>query len=134
MGTYVRLRVASEDYAIPVEHVLEVADLGEVTAVPESRAEIIGVRNLRGRILPVIDLASVLGIPQSGRPGRLLVVESGGHQAGLAIDEVSSVGDMEDPAEEAESDLLVGATLAGGHLIGVLDVPRLFDSLEGARQ
>jgi chemotaxis signal transduction protein len=92
------------------------------------------VRNLRGRILPVIDLAYVLGIPQSSRPGRLLVVESGGHQAGLAIDEVSSVGDMEDPAEEAESDLLVGATLAGGHLIGVLDVPRLFDSLEGARQ
>jgi chemotaxis signal transduction protein len=92
------------------------------------------VRNLRGQILPVVDLALLLGIPQTGRPGRLLVVEAGGRQAGFAIDEVSAVGELGDPTEETESDLLVGATLSGGHLVGVIDVPRLFDSLEGARQ
>lgn len=47
---------------------------------------------------------------------------------------MSAVGELEDPTEETESDLLVGAILAGGHLVGIIDVPRLFDSLEGARQ
>jgi len=43
------------------------------------------------------------------------------------------VGELADPAEETESDLLVGATLAGGDLVGVIDVPRVFASLEGTR-
>jgi purine-binding chemotaxis protein CheW len=131
---YVRLQVASEAYAMPVEHVLEVADLGDVTAVPGSRPEMLGVRNMRGQILPVVDLALLLGLPRAAPPGRLLVAQAGGHQAGFAIDEVSMVGDLADPAEETESDLLVGATLAGGDLVGVIDVPRVFASLEGTRQ
>ena len=134
MPVYVRLQVASEAYAMPVEHVLEVADLGDVAPVPGSRPEMLGVRNMRGQILPVVDLALLLGIPRGAPPGRLLVAEAGGHQAGFAIDEVSMVGDLADPAEETESDLLVGATLAGGDLIGVIDVPRVFASLEGTRQ
>ena len=43
------------------------------------------------------------------------------------------VGDLADPAEETESDLLVGATLVGGDLVGVIDVPRVFAALEGRR-
>ena len=131
---YVRLRVASEAYAMPVEHVLEVADLGDITAVPGSRPEMLGVRNLRGQILPVIDLALLLGIPRTAPPGRLLVAEAGGRQAGFAIDEVSMVGELADPTEETESDLLVGATLVGSDLIGVIDVPRMFESIEGAQR
>jgi chemotaxis signal transduction protein len=129
VSVHVRLRVASETYAMPVEFVLEVAELGELAPVPRSRPEMLGVWNLRGQILPVVDLALLLGIPRSAPPRRLLVAEAGGRQAGFAIDNVSAVGELADPAEEAESDLLVGATLAGGELIGVIDVPRVFDSL-----
>ena len=92
MSVYVRLRVASEAYAIPVEHVTQVAPIGEVTAVPGSSATMLGVRNLRGQILPVIDLALLLGIPRTAPPAHLLVAEAGGRQAGFAIDEVSEVG------------------------------------------
>jgi purine-binding chemotaxis protein CheW len=130
----VRLRVVSEAYAMPVEYVLEVADPGDVAAVPRSRPEILGVRNLRGQILPVVDLALLLGVPRTAPPSRLLVVEAGGRRAGFAVDEVSGVGELGDPAEETESGLLVGATLAGGDLIGVIDVPRVFDSLDGRQQ
>ena len=130
MSVHVRLRVASEAYAMPVEHVLEVADLGQVRAVPGARPELLGVRNLRGRILPVVDLALLLEIPRTAPPGRLLVAEAGGRRAGFAIDEVTEVGELADPAEETESDLLVGALFGEGELIGVIDVPRVFDSLE----
>ena len=126
MSVHVRLRVGTEMYAMPVEHVLEVAELGDIATVPGSRAEALGVRNLRGQILPVFDLAALFGVQRTDAPQRLLVAESDGRRAGFAIDEVSDVGELTEPAEETESDLLVGATLDGTDLIGVIDVPRLF--------
>jgi chemotaxis signal transduction protein len=131
MGVYVRLRVASEAYAIPVENVLEVADLGEVRAVPGAPPKVLGIRNLRGQILPVVDLALLLGIARQGRPRLLLVAESGGCQTGFAVDEVRWVGELGPRTQDAESDLLVGAVLSGSDLVGVIDVGQLFGSLAG---
>jgi len=130
VSVYVRLRVHSEALAMPVEHVIEVAELGQVAAVPRARPEMLGVRNLRGQILPVVDLALLLGIRQVRRPARLLVAEDGGRRAGFAVEQVSGVGELGEPTEEAVSSLLVGAALADGDLIGVIDVPRVFDALQ----
>ena len=129
MSVYVRLRVAAEALAMPADHVLEVAQLGEVGAVPRARPEMLGVRNVHGQILPVVDLAMLLGIPRTAPPGRLLVAETGGIRAGFAIDEVIDVGELADPTEETASDLLAGATLADGDLIGIIDLPRVFELL-----
>jgi chemotaxis signal transduction protein len=131
VSVYVRLRVDSEAFAIPVGHVLEVAELGEVAVVPRARPEMLGVRNVRGQILPVIDLALLLGIPQTTVPGRLVVAEDGARRAAFAVDQVSGVGELADPTEETVSDLLAGAILADGSLIGVINMPRVFASLQG---
>jgi chemotaxis signal transduction protein len=131
VSVYVRLRVDSEAFAIPVGHVLEVAELGEVAVVPRARPEMLGVRNVRGQILPVIDLALLLGIPRTTVPGRLVVAEDGARRAAFAVDQVSGVGELGDPTEETVSDLLAGAILADGSLIGVIDMPRVFASLQG---
>ncbi len=134
MSVCIRLRVASEAYAVPVEHVWEVADLGDVRAVPGARPELLGIQNMRGQILPVFDLALLLGIPRTAPPSRLLVAEADGRRAGLAVDEVSGIGDLPDPGEDTDCDLLAGATLSEGDLIGVIDVTRVLDSLAGTRQ
>ena len=118
-------------YAMPVEHVLEVADLGLVSAVPRARPELLGVWNRRGRILPVVRPRAASRDHADRAAARVLVAEAGGRQACFAIDDVSDVGELGDPAEETESDLLAGATLADGDLVGVIDVPRVFASLEG---
>jgi chemotaxis signal transduction protein len=130
MSVHVRLRVSSEAYAIAVADVREVVELGQVQAVPRARRELLGVANLRGQILPVIDLAPVFGVARTAPPGRLLVVAAGERRAGFAIDEVSGVSELGDPTEETESALLTGATLDGGDLIGVISVSRVLDSLE----
>jgi purine-binding chemotaxis protein CheW len=142
MGSYVRMKVAAEAYAMPVEHVLEAAGLGRVVDVPGARRELLGIRTLRGQILPVVDLALLLGVHRTLAPTRLLVAEACGFRVGFAIDEVNGIGDLGDlaelgetgelgmPAEGIESGLLAGATLSDG----VLDVPRVFDSLDGTRR
>jgi chemotaxis signal transduction protein len=127
---HVRLRIGSEVYAMPVEHVLEVAELGDVTPVPGAAPEMLGVRNLRGQILPVVDLAHVFGIPASDAPRRLLVAEARGHRAGFAIDEVSDIEMLSGDLEEAESHLLSGACLTEDELVGIVDIERVFESLE----
>jgi purine-binding chemotaxis protein CheW len=134
VSVYVRLRLASETYAIDVEHVVHVAPLGDLTAVPGSPPGMLGVRNLRGQILPVLDLAPLLGVARTGPPTHLVVGQSEGRQVGLAVDEVSGVGELADPTEETQSGLLAGASLAGGELIGIIDMARVFESVAGSRQ
>jgi purine-binding chemotaxis protein CheW len=130
MSTYVRIRVAEETYAMPVANVREISDLGELTPVPGVRPEVLGVRNLRGQILPVIDLAMLLGVARTASPSRLLVAEADGKAAGLAIDEVSGVDELTEPPDEGDSDLLTGTILEGGDLIGVVNVSSVFAELE----
>jgi chemotaxis signal transduction protein len=134
MGVYVMVRLGAEAYAMPVGHVREVAELGQVEPVPRARPELLGVRNLRGQILPVIDLAQLLGVPHAAPPARLLVAEASGRRAGFAIGDVTGVTELPDPDEETDSDLLVGAALSHGGLVGVIDTPRVFDALDGTRR
>jgi chemotaxis signal transduction protein len=134
MRNYVRLTVAAEHYAVPVEHVLEAAELAHVRPVPGARPELLGVTNLRGQILPVADLAALLGAARVRPPRRLLVAEARGSQVGFAVDEVSGIGGLPEPGEPASDagrGLLLGAALSEGELIGVVDVPGVFDSLVG---
>ena len=132
MSVYVVLRIGSEALAMPVGHVLEVAVLGEVAVVPGARPEILGVRTVRGQILPVVDLALLLGIPRTAFPGRLIVAEDRDRRVGFAVEQVSGVAELGDPTEETESDLLAGAMLADGDLVAVIDVSQVCDLLQGA--
>jgi len=134
MSTYVRIRVAEEAYAMPVTHVREISDLGELTPVPGVRSEVLGVRNLRGQILPVVDLAMLLGVARTGSPSRLLVAEADGLAAGLAIDEVSGVDELAEPPDEGDSELLAGTILDHDALVGVINVPSVFAELERAQR
>lgn len=120
-GVHVRVRVAGEHYALPVEQVLEVADLGEITSVPGSPPEIVGVCNLRGQVIPVIGLATLLGL-SGDEPSRIVVAESGELRAGLVVDNVVDVGELPPASEQVESDYLLRAFLVDGELVGTLDL------------
>jgi chemotaxis signal transduction protein len=117
---------------MPVENVLEVVPMGTVTAVPGAPAEVLGVRGLRGLILPVVDLGALLRNPGTTPGGLLVVAEAGDRTAGFAVDEVNDVVQLPDPTEETDSGLLRGGLLRGNDLVGVIDVPAVFDALERA--
>jgi purine-binding chemotaxis protein CheW len=128
-AVYVQVEVGDERYAIPVEHVTEVAELGEVTTVAGTSPAVLGVRNLRGTIIPVLCLATLLGLSRAKDRSRMVVAQHDGMTAALAVDGVSDVRDLAGMTEETMSELLAGAALDDGALIGVVDVRRLFASL-----
>jgi purine-binding chemotaxis protein CheW len=128
-GLHVRVRVADEHYALAVEDVLEVAELGDVTPVPGAGAAVLGVRNLRGQVLPVVDLATVFALPPA-QSERIVIAERGGLRAGLAVDAVAGVEELPDASEEVDSPHLVGAALADGALVGVIDVGSVLEAVE----
>jgi purine-binding chemotaxis protein CheW len=128
---FLRVGVANESYALPVDDVLEVADFSGVARVPGASPAVLGVRNLRGAVLPVVDLATVLGLPRAGTPDRLVVVDQAGRTAGLAVDSVAGVEALPEAGEQAESPHLAGAALVDGALVGVLELASVLDAAQG---
>jgi purine-binding chemotaxis protein CheW len=130
LSVYVRLRVGGEQFALPVDSVREIARLGAIAPVPGAGDVLLGVRNLRGQVLPVFDLSALLGVAAGARPKRIVVAEQGGHRAGFAIDEVTDVAALPEPAPEPVAEFLSGTSLTDGEAVGVVDVVRLFAALQ----
>jgi purine-binding chemotaxis protein CheW len=130
MSVHVRFRVGEENFALPVAQVLEVAELGPLAPVPGSPPSVLGVRNLRGQVLPVIDLGAVLGTAHENRGGKLVITEESGRRAGFVIDEVTDVAELPGPVQDTDSPLLSGSALVQGDLVGIVDVGGVFAAVE----
>jgi purine-binding chemotaxis protein CheW len=126
--TYVRVGVGGEQYAVPVEYVHEVAHIGTVTPVPGVGRPFLGVCNLRGEVLPIVDFGALVGVP-GATPEQMVVTQAGGLRAGLAVEHVLGVGELPGPDRAAEASQLQGAMLIDGTLIGVVDVPGVLAGL-----
>jgi purine-binding chemotaxis protein CheW len=132
-GVHVRLRVGGEHYALPIDSVLEVTEFGGLSAVPGAGPAVLGVRNLRGHVLPVFDLACVLAIAGDGATPRIVIAEHAGTLAGLAVAEVTEVAELvRDDEGDTAVQHLRGTSVEHGQLVGIIDVARLFASLAKA--
>lgn len=82
--------VSQQEMLLPVESVREIISAPRLTALPRSRAEILGVTSLRGEIIPVLCLTRILGGQVNGKPefGRCLILNSDGESVGLRVDDV----------------------------------------------
>jgi purine-binding chemotaxis protein CheW len=127
-GVHVRLQAGAEGYAIPVAEVVTVLEMDGVTPVLGAPPALLGLRPLRGTLLPVFDLAAVLGIAP-GTAQRIVVVADGTVHAGFAVDDVLDVAELAATDDAAESDCLRGSVLVDGALVGVLDVAALIARL-----
>jgi purine-binding chemotaxis protein CheW len=91
--TYVLFRLGTEQYALPVSAVVSVVRYQQPTPVPRSSAEVLGVINLRGRVLPVVDLGRRFGSSEfeAQSLSRVVVAESALGSVGVAVDAASEV-------------------------------------------
>ncbi len=136
-GQYVTCFVDDECFAFPMEAVQEIIRLPETISVPLGPPSLKGLANLRGTVLPVVDLSLLLGFPGlAPTDATRVVVADCASPVGLVVDRVERVINVEPyriepPAEGAatiESDLLAGVIRAseeGGSLIQLLDARAL---------
>lgn len=142
-----RMTVGGSTLAVPIAEVREILEVGRLTAIPRTPAFVRGVMNLRGAVVPVIDLAARLGHgPVAiGRRSCVVVVEGrdvggDGDEApgaalpfGLLVDgvhEVLEIGANEVEAvpplgTEVDARYLAGITRARGELVPVLELPQV---------
>jgi len=131
----VGFRVGKETFGVPISTVHEIVRVPVITAVPESPDCVEGVINLRGQIIPVVDLRKRFGekIVTSGKKNRILVAEVDGKMIGLIVDSASEVlkippADVEPPPnvfEEGEVNYVTGVGKLGGRLIIMVDLTRI---------
>jgi purine-binding chemotaxis protein CheW len=148
-----RMTVGGDVLAVPIEDVHEILQVTRLTPLPRTPAFVRGVMNLRGAVVPVIDLAARLGGPVSelGRRSCIVVVECASAAnddddgdapaaliAGLLVDAVFEVFDRSSTEIEpapvlgtgVAPEFLRGITRAHGQLIGVLALPQVLAAAE----
>jgi purine-binding chemotaxis protein CheW len=132
--SHVVVRLGGGRFALPMDAVAEVGRTPSVTRVPGTPAWVSGVTNWRGRILGVLDLRLLLGVPAEGDDGRLVVLARNGVAVGVVAERVDGVivvdpGALEPalvtlPAEAGA--LLEGQLTDENGPVGVVDAGAVF--------
>ena len=122
-GKYLTFTLAAEDYGLEILKVREIIGMMDITAVPQTPEYVKGVINLRGRVIPVIDLRLKFGLEEAeyGERTCIIVVEVqsqvGSVQMGVVVDSVSEVLNIN--GEEIEPPPSFGARLKTQYILGI---------------
>lgn len=135
-------QLAEETYGINIANVREIITMQKITRVPRTPDFIEGIINLRGRILPVIDLRKRFGLAVSEytRATRIIEVETSGKSVGIIVDGVSEVlrisRDWVEPPSpfivSVDSEYIRGVAKVDDRLIILLDLDKVLSPSEKA--
>ncbi len=139
----VGFRIGNETFGVRIGSVREIVRVPEITAVPSAPETVEGVINLRGKIIPVMDLRKRFGQTeiQPDKKNRILVVELDNKLVGLIVNAASEVlkiapSEIEAPGNlfaEGESGYVTGVGKLKGRLIILLDIAKLLHRPEFKR-
>ncbi|GIW13815.1 MAG: chemotaxis protein CheW [Tepidiforma sp.] len=112
-------KLADEYYALDIQTVQEIVRMQTITSIPGADFWVEGITNLRGRVVPVIDLRKRCGVPagEYTPETRIVVVSSSTGMVGLIVDAVSEV--MRIPGDQVEPPSAIVAGPENGYLRGV---------------
>jgi purine-binding chemotaxis protein CheW len=115
----VTFHLANEEFGVEIGSVQEIIRATEITPVPGAQEHVQGVINLRGKIIPVIDLRKRFRLQEGGasEQQRIVVVEIGEKRLGMLVDSVSQV--MRVPAEAVENIPEEATTIEDDYIQGI---------------
>ena len=122
-GKYLTFALDSEEYGIGVMKVKEIIGLMRATPVPRTPDYVLGVINLRGKVIPVIDLRLRFGLESIESTDRTCVIvvevdgKAGPAMIGIVVDSVSDVLNIKE--EDIEGDLAFGTSLDTDYILGM---------------
>ena len=138
----VSFSLGSEEYGVDISQVQEIIRMVEITHVPRAPHFMEGVINLRGQLIPIIDLRTRFGMPRAEqtKSTRIVVTEIGSKRVGIVVDAVSEVINI--PLEQVEdapemiagvgTEYIQGVGKVGERLIILLDLTMVISGEEKA--
>lgn len=132
---FLKLKSNHKNYAVPIESVIEILKFTTITAIPKTPSYLVGVVNLRGRIVPTIDLRMKIDheMEPSIEGSIIVVVEVNQTYLGIVVDEVSDVKEYKSEqiniSEKADSEpgtYVQGNIRDDDEVIIILDVAQFF--------
>lgn len=142
-NTHVQLltfKLDEQEYALDIANVVRVVRMVAVTRAPRASDAVEGMINLRGKVIPVVDIRKRCGLPvkEHDLNTQLLIAQASGHMVALTVDVVSEVLTM--PVANIESTQNVGAEMEflssvgklGDRLILILDPKQVLTQQEAA--
>ncbi len=132
--------LSTEAYGVDIGTVREIIRLQDITRVPRTPEFVEGVINLRGKVIPVVDLRKRFGLPAEveSKENRIVVVDIGAQDIGVIVDAVTEVlriatESVEPPASvitTADSEYLLGIAKLDSRLIILLDLEQVLTEAE----
>jgi purine-binding chemotaxis protein CheW len=132
--------LASEYYGVDIGDVREIIRMQNVTRVPGTPGYMEGVTNLRGKVVPVVDLRKrlELKVKQQTKESRIVVVDIGGKDVGVIVDGVTEVlripvASIEPPSQmiaNSDSAYIRGIAKLGDKLVILLELDKVLDEQE----
>jgi purine-binding chemotaxis protein CheW len=132
---HVTFRVATAEYVLPAAQVLHLESFDAATHVPGAPSYVAGLVQVRGRVVPVIDLRKRFGLPPTDHElgHRVVVVQLGVRIAGLLVDSAREVIQLDDGGFQEAPELIkqqtcgfvTGTVTVRDRLFLIVDVPRL---------
>jgi len=143
-GKYLTFKLGAEEFGARVIKVREIMGIQQITAVPQTPDYLKGVINLRGKVIPVIDLRLKFGLPAIEYTQRTCIIvvqvegEAGAIQVGLVVDAVSEVlnlasSDIEDTPDfgaKLTTPFILGMAKLKGKVKILLDIDRVVSTQE----
>jgi len=130
---YIGFRLHTGEYAIPITKVREIVNLPAVTNLPQSPAYLRGITNLRGNVIPLVNLKKLINVLDTGSGGsKVIVIVSGRLIFGIIVDGITGVLSLDENAIESPEGLsrshsqeITGVAKLDGRLIVLLDTGKL---------
>lgn len=147
-GKYMTFKLATEEYGLAILRVREIIGLMDITRVPKTKEYIRGVINLRGKVIPVVDLRLIFGMVRTENTDQtVIIVVQWTHGTtsttmGILVDEVLEVMNIEAaqiepppdlPAERDSNDFILGIGKADKRVICLLDIEQVLSRDESTQ-
>lgn len=139
-GKYLTFGLDREEYGLEILEVREIIGMMDITPVPRTPEFVRGVINLRGKVIPVIDLRLKFGMPAAERTEQtcIIVVDVEGVEMGIVVDRVSEVldiaGQQIEPAPSfgvsVDTDFILGMGKQESRVTILLDIDKVLSARE----
>lgn len=137
MERFIEFCLGDEDYAIPLLMVREVISIPETTPIPKAPKHFIGLMNLRGQVISIVDLRTKLTIKpnENHSDSAVIIVDFGGMNIGIVVDSInkvlafntSEIQEMPEVQTQVKSDYIHGVYKKEDGLTVLLDIAKCLD-------